>query len=119
MPKVVCQSAMCTCPLGSAPSTLSVTSQKIAKIGGMLIATIQDCSPGVNLPPFGTCQTLTASALGVPTPCALAPIGTWMPGSIVQKINNLPVLTDASKLACGIGGVITITNPGNIIGQTK
>ncbi len=119
MPKVVCQGAMCSCPLGSAPSTLSVTGQQIAKIGGMLIATIQDCAPGMNLPPFGTCQILTASAMGVPTPCAMAPVGTWMPGSIVQKINNIPVLTDASKLTCGIGGVISIVNPSNIIEDTK
>jgi hypothetical protein len=119
MPKVVCQGAMCSCPMGSAPSTLSVTSQQIAKIGGMLVATIQDCAPGANLPPFGTCQILTASAMGVPTPCAMAPAGMWVPGSIVQKINNVPVLTDASKLMCGIGGVISIVNPSNIIEDTK
>lgn len=119
MPQAVCQGAMCTCPLGSAPSTLSVTSQQVAKIGGMLVATIQDCVTGTNLPPFGTCQILTASAMGVPTPCAMAPAGTWLPGSLVQRINNLPVLTDTSKLICGIGGVITITNPNNLIEQTK
>jgi hypothetical protein len=88
-------------------------------IKGMLVATIQDAMPGTNIPPFGTCKTLTASASGVPTPCALAPIGTWIPGSIVKKINNIPVLTDASTLACGIGGVITISNPNNVIEETK
>jgi hypothetical protein len=119
MPKAVCQGAMCTCPVGSAPSVLRVQSQQIVKIGGMLVATIQDCKPVVNLPPFGTCQTLTASASGVPTPCAMAPAGTWMPGSLVHKINNMPVLTDASKLTCGIGGVISISNPSNVIEETK
>ena len=110
---------MCSCPLGSAPSTLMVTSQQVAKINGMLIATIQDCMTGANLPPFGTCQVLTASASGVPTPCAMAPAGTWMPGSLVKKIFGLPVLTDSSKLICGIGGVISITNPSNVVAQTK
>jgi hypothetical protein len=118
MPKAVCQGAMCQCVLGSAPAILSVTSQQIVKIGGMLVATIQDCKPGANLPPFGTCQTLTASAMGVPTPCALAPTGTWLPGSIVQKINNQPVLTDASKLTCAIGGLISINTPMNFIEET-
>lgn len=118
MPQAVCQGAMCICPLGTAPATLTVTSQMIYKIGGMLVATIQDCAPMVNLPPFGTCNTLTAAASGVPTPCALAPVGMWMPGSVVQRINNIPVLTQVCTLACGIGGVVTITNPNNLIEQT-
>ena len=118
MPQVVCKGAMCTCPLGTAPATLTVTSQQTLKIGGMLVATIQDCSPGANLPPFGTCNTLTAAAQGVPTPCALAPVGTWTPGSTVQKINSIPVLTQSCTLACGIGGVVTISNPNNVIVQT-
>jgi hypothetical protein len=118
MPKVVCQGAMCSCPLGSAPSILSVTSQFVMKIGGMAVATVQDCNPGMNLPPFGTCQILTASALGVPTPCAMVPTGMWLPGSVAQRINGIAVLTDASKLACGLGGIISITNPGNVIEDT-
>jgi hypothetical protein len=118
MPLVVCQGAMAMCPLGTAPSTLTVTSQQSYTIGGMLVATIQDCNPMVNLPPFGTCNTLTAAAQGVPTMCALAPVGMWTPGSTLQKINNIPVLTQACTLACGIGGVITITNPNNVVVQT-
>ena len=119
MPQVVCQGAMCTCPLGTAPSTLTVTSQQVVKIGGMLVATIQDCAPGTNLPPFGTCNTLTAAAQGVPTPCALAPVGMWTPGSAVQKINSsIPVLTQTSTLTCGIGGVVTISDPSNVRAQT-
>jgi len=107
------------CAMGTAPSTLSVTSQQIVKVGGMLVATIQDCATGANLPPFGTCNTLTAAASGVPTPCAMVPAGMWTPGSIVKKINHVPVLTQPSMLTCGIGGVITITNPSNIIMQAK
>jgi hypothetical protein len=96
-----------------------VTSQQKVMIGGMLVATVKDFATGANLPPFGTCQTLTASALGVPTPCAMAPAGMWVPGSLVKKINNIPVLTDTSKLTCGIGGVVSITNPNNQIEDTK
>jgi Domain of unknown function (DUF4280) len=118
MPFVVCQGAMCMCPLGTAPSTLSVTSQQIVTINSLFVATIQDCMIGANLPPFGTCQILTASASGVPTPCAMVPAGTWMPGSTVHSINNLPVLTDICKLICGIGGMITIVNPNNTIMQS-
>jgi hypothetical protein len=88
------------------------------KIGGMLVATIQDCMPMTNLPSFGTCNTLTAAAQGVPTPCALTPVGMWTPGSVVQKINNIAVLTQACTLTCGIGGVVTISNPNNVIVQT-
>jgi hypothetical protein len=119
MPKVVCQGALCKCPLGDAPVPLTVTSQQVVRISGMPVATIQDSAPGTNIPPFGTCKTLTASASGVPTPCAFAPVGMWAPGSMVKKINNIPVLTDSSVLTCGIGGVVTISNPNNVIEETK
>ncbi|MCP4570767.1 MAG: DUF4280 domain-containing protein [bacterium] len=119
MPQVVCQGAMCSCTVGSAPAMLTVTSQQVARVGGMAIATVMDFATGANLPPFGTCQILTAAASGTPTPCAMVPAGPWQPGSMVKKITGMTALTDASKLTCGVGGVISITNPANIVLGTK
>ena len=111
---VVVQEAMMMCPMGTAPMPLQVTSNETVRIDGLAIATIADCIPFANIPPFGTCNILTAAAAGVPCPCVPAPVGTWMPGSVNQTINGLPVLTMPATLPCGIGGVITITEPGQV-----
>ena len=119
MPKIVCQGALCSCPVGTGKGIpLTVTSQKNVKIKGRLVATIMDMSPGKNLPPFGTCNTLTAAASGVPTACALAPVGPWTPGSTKTKIGGVSVLTKSSVLTCGVGGVVKIDDPGNTSSDT-
>lgn len=110
---VVVQEALMMCVAGTAPAPLQVTSQEFVRIDGMAVATIMDCAPEVNIPSFGTCNILTAAALGVPTPCVPATM-PWVPGSVVQTINGLPVLTMPATCQCAIGGVITITEPGQV-----
>lgn len=113
MPLQVVQTAQLMCTCGAAPSVLAVTSQMQCKVGNMLAATIMDFAPMVNIPPFGVCATLTAAALGVPTPCVPAPTGPWAPGSTsIAKIGNFPALLSTDTLTCGIGGVISVVNPG-------
>ena len=112
---VVVQEALMMCAAGTAPMPLTVLTNETVRIDGLAIATIMDCVPMANIPPFGTCNILTAAALGVPTPCVPAPVGPWTPGSEVQFINGLPVLTMPAMCQCGIGGVITITEPGQVV----
>lgn len=129
MGQAVCQTAMCTCSFGTAPATLSVTSNQIYSVANMKVATIMDFAPGANLPTFGMCNTptnptvasATAAALGVltPMPCIPATAAPWAPGSLVQKINGIPVLTDNSKCMCSYGGVISISQPSNVIESTQ
>jgi hypothetical protein len=107
--------ASMACTMGAAPASLIVTSQPIEKIDDLLIATVLDCVPVTNIPPFGTCQTLTAAASGVPTPCVPAPTGPWKPGSLIAKINSLAVLTMPAQTMCGIGGCISITDAGQTV----
>lgn len=107
---VVCQGALCACNQGAAPTPLAVTSQSIFTINEMMVATVMDSAPMANIKPFGICQQLTKLASGVPTPCVPAPVGPWMPGAQLETIMELPVLTDDSKLTCGVGGEITIKN---------
>src|SRR5207248_5678867 len=90
---VVCQGALCACNQGAAPTPLTVTSQQIRTVAGMLVATIMDFAPVANVKPFGVCQQLTKMAAGVPTPCVPAPVGPWAPGSKVDLVTNFPVLT--------------------------
>jgi hypothetical protein len=103
--------------MGTTPSSLTVTSQQIETIDGMLVATVEDFAPDSNLPSFGICMTLTAEAEGVSTPCSPALSSPWTPGSTVKTINGMAVLTASSTLACDIGGAITITDPGNTVEQ--
>lgn len=114
----VCMGAQLMCTSGVAPSVLTVTSNPIVSVNGMFVATIMDMAPVANIPPFGTCNVLTAAALGVPTPCVPAPVGPWTPGSTIQSINGLKVLTQSDSLVCGIGGKISIVNPGQTIETT-
>ena len=112
---VVVQEALMMCDMGTAPMPLTVTSNETVRINGFAVATIMDIAPMVNIPPFATCNILTAAALGVPTPCVPAPVGPWVPGSVVQTINGLPVLNLPATCQCGVGGTITITEPGQTV----
>lgn len=118
MALAVVKGAQLKCAVGTAPAALKVSSQDIVTIEGKAVATIQDCMPKSNVPPFGTCQTLTAAAMGVAQPCNMIPAGPWTPGSTIRTVLNLPVLTKNCKLMCGVGGVITITNPGQTLDDT-
>jgi Domain of unknown function (DUF4280) len=108
----VVMNAQLQCTCGSAPSQLIVTSQMQIKIDNQLAATVMDSLPIANITPFGTCTVLTAAALGVPTPCVPAAVGPWTPGSLTVKVGNLSALLSTDMVTCAIGGMITITNPG-------
>lgn len=113
MPLAVVMGATLQCTCGSAPAKLVVTSQLQAKLDNQLAATVMDHAPTVNIPPFGTCSVLTASASGTPMPCVPAPASPWKPGSTSNvKIGNQLALLATDKLMCNVSGVITVTDPG-------
>ena len=119
----VCGGAMLACSFGMAPSTMTVLPQ-IKVITTQPIANIMDNKPMVNILPFGMCSSLanptvasaTAAALGVLTPMPCVPVTTapWMPGAPTVLIANFPALNNTSKLMCMWGGVIQISNPGQM-----
>ena len=119
----VTMGAMLQCSFGVAPSSLSVLPAN--KVSGMTpCANINDNKPGVNILPFGMCNSManpavsaaTAAALGVLTPMPCTPVTTapWAVGAPTVLIANMPALNDSSKLMCSYGGVIQITNPGQM-----
>lgn len=113
MPLAVVMGATLQCSCGTAPAKLIVTSQLQAKIDHQPAATIMDCAPATNIPPFGTCSILTAAASGTPTPCVPAPAGPWKPGSKSNvKVGNQLALMATDKLACTVAGLITVADPG-------
>lgn len=119
MGNFVCQGAMLQCSFGMAPSTLNVIVPLRPKCGNMLMATIMDYIPMVNIMTFGMCQSManptvasaTAAAMGVMTPMPCIPViaAPWSPGGQV-KISGMPALINNAKCMCSYGGNISITN---------
>jgi hypothetical protein len=122
MPQLVTTGAMMMCTFGMAPSTLNVlpTNKTMA---GAPAATIMDCAPMVNIPPFAMCMSIanptvaaaTAAALGVLTPMPCIPVTTpWTPGSPTCMIGGMPALNNTSMCTCAWGGMIQIGFPGQV-----
>lgn len=111
MAQLVTMGAQMQCTSGTAPSVLVVV---VPTVTGEVkpSANIMDHVPIANIPPFGTCNVLTAAALGVPTPCVPATAAPWAPGSPTVMVRGMPALNSTSKCVCSIGGSISILNPG-------
>ncbi|QYY33257.1 MULTISPECIES: DUF4280 domain-containing protein [Cupriavidus] len=109
------------CSFGAAPSALCVLPVNRV-MAGAPAANVMDNKPIVNIPPFGSCNSManpvvaaaTAAALGALTPMPCVPVTTapWMPGSPTVLIGGMPALQNSSKLMCAWGGVIQIVAPG-------
>jgi hypothetical protein len=113
---------MLTCTFGMAPSSLVVVRPN-ATVEGRPVATIADMAPGVNVMPFGMCQSLanpqvaaaTAAALGVltPMPCTPIPNGMWSSVAPGTRVGGVPVLAQGAVLKCAYLGVISVSTPGS------
>ena len=124
MPPLVVNGASCMCTFGGGPSTLAVLPLNMVNGDQQPAATIQDFIPMVNIMGFAMCMTpsnpqvaaATAAALGVLTPQPCIPVVTapWSPGAVITKINNQPALHSACIATCAWGGVISITQPGQM-----
>jgi len=128
MPIQVCTGATMMCSFGVAPSTLTaIPKGPPVNAGGPTAATIMDYVPMANVPPFGMCITptnpmvasATAAASGVLTPQPCIPVlqSPWAAGAPNVLINGTPALDNISTCTCLWGGVITITNPGEMTVQ--
>lgn len=123
MAQFVCNTAMCQCSFGMAPSTMMVVDPTRPKITNQPMANIMDNKPMVNIMPFGMCQSManptvaaaTAAAFGVLTPMPCVPViaAPWAPGSPIIKISNMPALLNNCKCMCNWGGVISVNFAGN------
>lgn len=124
MGSLVCGGAMLTCSFGAAPSTLLVLPQNMV-VTSMPIANILDNKPMANILPFGVCNSpsnpVVAAATAAfppgvlkPQPCIPVTAAPWIPGSPTVLVGNMPALNNTCKLMCTWGGVIQITNPGQM-----
>ena len=123
MPIQVVNGALLVCPFGMMPSTLVVTPEKRVLSSSQPAATIMDFVPMKNIMPFGMCMSpanpqvaaATAAAMGVLTPQPCIPVTTpWKPGAPTVLIGNIPALDNTCTCQCTWGGVIAVTNPGQV-----
>jgi hypothetical protein len=124
MGQLVVMGAMLQCSFGAAPSSLIVTPEKRILISNLPAANIMDNIPFKNILPFGVCTSLanptvasaTAAALGVLTPMPCVPVvpAPWAPGVPTTLVGNMPALDNTCKCMCTWGGVISITQSGQM-----
>jgi hypothetical protein len=117
---LVTATAQAMCIFGAAPTPLSVVPAGTpVTAAGSPAATIQDFKLGVNIVPFGICNSpsnpaaVTAKAAGATAPCT--PVTTpWTPGSPTVLVNGQPALNNSSRCSCALGTpmCISITSPG-------
>lgn len=102
------------CSFGMAPSVFMVLPANRV-MTTTPIANIMDNKPFVNVLPFGMCRSPSNpvfAATGVPGPCIPAITAPWAPPCATVLIGGQPAMTNTSKLICGLGGMIQVTNPG-------
>ncbi|AUX23287.1 hypothetical protein SOCEGT47_038100 [Sorangium cellulosum] len=126
MASLACLGATLTCSMGTAPSALLVLPQNRV-LGATPIANILDNKPLLNVLPFAMCRSpanpavaaATAAALGVLTPMPCVPVtpAPWMAGVPTVLIGDMPALDMSSTLLCSWGGLISITNAGQVVAQ--
>lgn len=124
MPKQVVSGASLWCSMGTAPSSLIVLTANVVLDDNLDAANIMDHVPMMNIMPFGMCQAIanptvaaaTTAAMGVLTPMACLPNtpSPWTPGASTMLIDNHPALNHTSLCVCVWGGVINITEPGQM-----
>ncbi|GHU11902.1 hypothetical protein FACS189449_04380 [Alphaproteobacteria bacterium] len=117
-----CCTGMLMCPMGVAPTPITVLPTSLVMGSAGPMPCISDCVPFLNIIPFGVCKSianpataaLTAAALGVltPGPCIPTPAGTWVPMKPTVMGKAGPAVNGDSMLICAYGGVIKFTFPG-------
>ena len=123
MPNLVVMGATTQCTFGLSPSVLNVLPENRVN-APTPAATIMDHITGVNIVPFGLCNTVTNPAVatattaagGVLTPMPCVPVTTtpWAVGAASVLIGGIPALDNISVCNCLYGGVISITYPGEV-----
>lgn len=123
MATLVCTGAVLQCTMGTTPSVLSVPPVNQV-LTGVTAANILDNKPMTNVASFGMCispanpavAAATTAALGVLTPMPCLPVtpAPWTPGLPAVLIGSAPALDALSRLSCSWGGLIQITNPGQL-----
>lgn len=101
----VVDGAKCRCTNGSSPGRLSLPNSHGVAIKDKPILNDLDNKGGANVGPMGRCKK-TKSAC---SPSFSSPWGNALEST---KIGDRPALINVSKIACTIGGTVSITDDG-------
>lgn len=117
------------CTFGMAPSvfqTLNLPGKPVI-LNAFSAGIATDIAPGVNIPPFGMCQSLsnptvasaTSAAMGVLTPMPCVPVVAqpWAPTDPIMTWNGVALATVKSKCLCVWGGEISVQAPMEMLVQ--
>lgn len=113
----VTSGSMLICDKGTAPGALTVLPVNRTVVGGTPAATILDSVPGVNIPTFGMCTSMSnpvVIAMGGAAPCTPATGTPWMPGAAGVVIGAPLALTSLGQCLCSLGGTIRVLLPAHL-----
>lgn len=111
----VCAGATLKCAFGDVPMPLLVEPGGRPTVGGLPMATIDDCFPMDNIPSFSVCTAPANPATKNPSgqaPCVPIIEVPWMPGAPNVLVDGVPALTMGSTCLCQWAGPIEIVDPG-------
>jgi hypothetical protein len=101
------------CTFGSDPAVFSASSPDVSATTPAGVITDVTVA---NIATFGMCLSPANPgfiALGVPVPC-LPVLSPWTPGAALVTIDGVSALDDSSECMCTWGGVVTVTDPGQL-----
>lgn len=120
----VTSQATLKCSCGDKSAKLTVYPDRTVFLTGKPMANISDHKSMYNIAPFGKCRTTsypptgsaTAANHGVltPMPCVPGTVSEWMNGKNDYIVKGHPALLKSSVCRCQWGGIITITDDGQV-----
>lgn len=120
----VTSQATLKCSCGDKSAKLTVYPDRTVFLTGKPMANISDHKSMFNIAPFGKCRTTaypptgsaTAANHGVltPMPCVPGTISEWMNGKNDYIVKGHPALLKSSICRCQWGGIISITDDGQV-----
>lgn len=110
----VCSGATLSCTCGVGTSELRASTRGLSYEQNRSAATVADCQPLVNIPPFAACtSTLSPQPpVGGGRACAPSFATLWTSRVASIRIDGLPVLDDTATILCTYGGMVRIQSPG-------
>lgn len=104
--------AMLGCSCGLSPGALIAGARAVRHTQGPALATIADCLPLANVPPFGGCTAPANPSPLVPKPCTPQLVAPWSAAVPGVTVEHVPALASTAVLTCLYGGSISIVQPG-------
>lgn len=115
MPSPVCGGAKLRCSCGVGESILHVHEKGIGSSRERSLATIDDCLPLVNIPPFAACTAVANPQAANPSgqkPCTPRFSRPWSDEVDFVALHGSALLEQRATLACDYGGTVRLLDAG-------